>query len=257
MYYPSHRPQLTGVPTESVDCGVRATQMGLDWLSKGSVIRSVAKIRELGGMGSGPTNYFEWDEVIDKLGGRTEGFSGEKSNSWDRAAGHMNDGGAIIVAVDYGEYRSRMQSKSGSLTFDGAHAILFAGSRSVKGQQQWRSFDSLLDGRYRGCPNGPVWVPQWKVRKAMEALGAVFTLLLHRDPGVEDNEPGDLLPAGGITLSDILSDLIDISSSCDDRAAKQELDVTISGMAKLLGVIANPEADASTRVSAGISVEGG
>ena len=250
MYYPTHRPQLTGVPTESVDCGVRATQMALDWLSKGKVIRSVKRIRELGKMGNGPTNYNEWDTVIDTLGGKYLGFSGEQTNNIERAKDHMNSGGAVIWAVDYGDFRKRMQAKAGSLTFNGYHAILTVGSRNNDGVRQWRSFDSLLDGRYRGCPNGPVWVPQWKFIKSVEAVGQVYAVLLHRDSSISPIEPGDLLPGTGVNLADVLSELNDLYGYEPSVALSHIID----DLETLLGVTGNPEADASSYVISGVKV---
>lgn len=253
MYFPPHRPQLTGVPTAAYDCGVRATQMALNWLSKGKVNRSVVQIRKIMG-DQDETNYGDWDRVIDELGGRTEGFSGERTNSWTRTRDHMNSGGAVIVAIHYGTHRRLMQSKSGSLTFTGGHAAMYVGSRTRNDQRQWRSYDSLLDGRYKGCPNGPVWVPQWKVKKAMEGMGAFYSLLLHRDPNVEPTEPGDLLPNAGVNLSDLLSELIDIEQMSTEANVRRELRQSVEGLSAILGVVANPEADANTKVKSGIKV---
>lgn len=256
MYYPTHRPQLTGIATESVDCGVRATQMGLDWLSKGKVIRSVKKIREIMN-DQGTTNYTDWDRVIDKLGGDTMGFSGEKTNSWQRSRDHMNGGGAVIYAVDYGKLRRTVPNKTGSKTFNGYHAILTVGSRKRDGVRQWRSFDSLLDGRYRGCPNGPVWVPAGKIRESALQVGRevartdkVYALLLHRDPSVEPIESGDLLPEGGLTLGDIIAELNDIQADMQDT----RLGRTIDDLEDLVGITANPEADEDTPVDDGVTV---
>ena len=66
MYYPTHRPQLTGIGTEAFDCGVRVTQMGVDWLSKGAVVPSVRAIRTIMD-DDDATNYEQWDEVFDRL----------------------------------------------------------------------------------------------------------------------------------------------------------------------------------------------
>jgi hypothetical protein len=223
--------------------------MGLDWLSKGKVIRSVAKIRKVMG-DDDATNYDNWDQVIDQLGGATLGFSGEKTNDWQRVRDFVNNGGAAILAVDYGVYRRSMQNKSGSLTFNGYHAILFAGSRVRNGTRHWRSFDSLLDGRYRGSPNGPVWVPQSKVRAASEAALGTFAVLLHRDPSVGGIEPGDLLPSGGVSLADVLSDLNDVYTEDPSPGLARSID----DLEALLGITGNPEADVTTAVEAGVRV---
>lgn len=259
MYYPAHRPQLTGIATASVDCGVRATQMGLDWISKGKVIRSVKAIREVMG-DQDTTNYDDWDRVFDELGGVTLGFSGEKTNQWARARDHMNEGGAVIWAVHYGKLRRSMPAKTGSLTFDGYHAILTIGNRRRDGVRQWRDFDSLLDGRYKGCPNGAVWAPAHKLRDAALAVGRevsgidkVYALLLHRDPSVDGIEPGDLLPNNSITLADIIAELNEVQTTVEDT----RLGRTIDALEELVGITANPEADETTPVADGVSVSEG
>lgn len=260
MYYPTLRPQLTGIATESYDCGVRATQMAINWLSKGALEPSVKAIRKVMD-DQDETNYYQWDEVIDRLGSTTFGFSGEKTNDWNRVKAHLMDDGAAILAVDYGTYRRSMQSKSGSLTFDGFHAILFVNDRKANSGRQTRSFDSLLDGRYRGCPNSPVWVPFWKVRAAAEEVGRkeagtakVYAVLLHRDPSVSGTEPGDLLPEVGTTLSDILSDMRDVLDLMESGQAMAAQRATIEQFEDLIGVASNPEANEGTPVAAGVKV---
>jgi len=262
MYWPRHRPQLTGISTESVDCGVRATQMGLDAITEGKVVPSVPRIRELGGMGDGPTNYHEWDEVVDELGGRQLGFSGQRTNSWSEWNDHVVNGGWAIAAVHYGRMRKLLPGKTGSLSFTGYHAILFGGLRRLAGGNQVRSFDSLLDGRYRGCPDGPVWVPKWKVREAAEVVGTkegtggIFGLLLHPDTVLEPGDPGAPLPVPPEfdTLPDILSDLVELAATSTDPLQARQLGLSVDALRLLLGVQGNPEADDATPVAAGIAV---
>lgn len=265
MYWPRHRPQLTGIDTESVDCGARATQMALDALSNGEVMRSIPTIRRLGKMGDEPTNYVEWDRVIDVLGGKTEGFSGEKSNDWDAANEHLLNDGFVIIATDYGVRRRMAPSKVGSLTFSGFHAELVGGARTRNGGKESRTFDSLLDGRYRGCPDGPVWLPKWKLRAAAEAVGTkvktggVFAVLLHPDKVIEPGDPGAPLevPEGFQTLPDILSDLMDIALDDDAPAdVRAQAATSVESLRILLGLRGNPEADVKTTVKSGINVEG-
>ncbi len=262
MYYPTHRPQLTGIATAGVDCGVRATQMGLAWLSKGKVILSVKQIRAVM-KDQDQTNYADWDRVIDALGGRTLGFSGEKTNDAAHAREHMEDGGAsggaVIWAVDYGKLRRAMPAKTGSLTFNGYHAILTVGSRDTKRKPpEWRDFDSLLDGRYRGCPNGPVWAPRGKILDAAKEVGRkevgrpdVYAVLLHRDPTLAGIEAGDLIPdGGGITLGDIVSDLHEVQGVSPDPDLAQVID----DLEAVIGITGNPEADEDTPVESGIAI---
>jgi hypothetical protein len=254
MYWPKHRPQLTGIPTAAVDCGIRATQMGLDAITDGKVIRSVAAIRRVMG-DQDETNYEQWDAYIDELGGKTLGFSAAKTNEMNDVLEHLATGGFSILAVDYGDYRRGLQSKSGSLTFSGYHGILFGGWRKRNGVRQVRSFDSLLDGRYAGCPRGPVWVPVWRVTRAALAVGrkevgqrAVFAVNLYRDASVAPTEPGDLLPGADApsTLIDVLSDLY----AADDPSLAD----TIADIERIIGITVTTDADAATPVLSGIAL---
>lgn len=226
--------------------------MLLDWLSKGQVLRSIPRIRELMDQETGTTNYYDWDEAVDTLGGLTLGFAGEKVNDWQRVKDHVNQNKGAVVAVNYGEWRRRMPAKSGSKTFSGGHAILFAGSRLRNGVREWRSFDSLLDGRYQGCPLGPVWVPQWQVKHTMAGFsdfGKVFALLGHRDSRVEGTEPGDLLPEAGITLADILGDLYEVQAGLQHEGLTDVID----DLEQLVGIGSNPEATERTLVLTGVN----
>ena len=226
-------PQLkAGVPTASVDCGVRATQSGLYWLSKGKYAPGVSHIRDVGSMGISTTNYAEWDVVIDKLGGLKGGWKGVKTNSLPDFRKHILKGGAAIAAVDYGWYRRAMPAKSGSKTFDGYHAITFVESFTKNGKPFTTSTDSLLDGRYQGCPNGPVGVPLNKVSTAMEKVGNTYAVLLYRDANVAPIEEGELLEGATPTsLADVLSDLYTVLLGTNNsvlRGAIEELE-TIMG----------------------------
>jgi hypothetical protein len=202
-------PQLkAGIPTAAVDCGVRATQSGLYWLSKGQFSPGVSRIREVGAMGTGPTNYGHWDTVIDTLGGERGGWKGVKTNSLIDFRKHLLSGGAAIAAVDYGWYRRAMPGKAGSKTFDGYHGITFVQSFKKDGKVFTTSTDSLLDGRYQGCPSGPVSVPLDKVGTSMTKVGNIYAVLLFRDATVAPIEKGELLTDEGPTsLADVLSDL--------------------------------------------------
>jgi hypothetical protein len=257
MWYPKLRTQLkSNVPTASVDCGVRATQMGIEWLSKGDQIPSVSKIRDVGGMGSGPTNYYEWDTVIDELGGRKLGYQGVKTNSWDEVKDHLMNDGAAIVAVDYGEYRRLMQAKSGSLTFSGYHAILFVNSRRRDNTNQTRSFDSLLDGRYKGCPSSPVWVPHYKVRKSAEAVGrkeagspVIYAVNLFRDPAVAPIDPGDvIIPPDAPSILDVITDINQLGNDMD-----VPVDGIVDDLLSLVGVTPGGELEGDY-IASGIKV---
>ena len=71
--------------------------------------------------------------------------------------------------------------KTGSESFDGLHGLFLKGYKQKKRQPWTRDYDSLHDGRYRGCPKGPVWVPLSKVARAARQVGRTFG---SRRPGV-------------------------------------------------------------------------
>lgn len=214
--FPQLRP---GIPTANVDCGVRATMSGLFWLTKGQFSSTVAKVREIASMGDGPTNYLEWDFAIDALAGKHVGGVGVKTNSLTEFGQHLKNGGAAMAAVDYGWYRRAMPAKAGSKTFDGYHAITFIEAFNKRGTNFTTSTDSLLDGRYKGCPNGPVNVPLHKVKTAMEKVGGIYAVLLYRDAAIAPVEKGELLEDYETSsLADILSDLYELQSESPSQA---------------------------------------
>lgn len=251
MYYPKLRPQLNGHRLEAVNCGRKATQMAIDWLSKGKIVPNIDRISEVMGDDEGGTTFQGWDQAIDVLGGRTLGFRGQTTIDWSAVRHHLKNDGAAIVAVDYGVYRRRAPAKVGSLTFSGYHAILFVNTRRRRNTTQTRSFDSLLDGRYRGCPNGPVWVNLNDVRVSAEAVGlqergnkTVYAVLLHRDADIggediEDEPDGD-------TLIDIISDLYAENGG--------EITPAIEALERLIGATVVSDADEDTPVVSGIKL---
>jgi hypothetical protein len=234
-------PQLrVGIPTAHVDCGVRAIQSGLHWLSKGTFSSNVSRIREVGNMGDGPTNYFEWDVVIDTLAGQQVGGVGVKTNSLAEVKDYLKNRGAVQVAVDYGWYRRKLPGKSGSKTFDGNHAITFIGGFKNK-SEDWMSTstDSLLDGRYAGCPKGPVNVPLWHIGEAMKRTGGIYAVLLYRDKEIAPVEPGEQLEDfSESSLASILAELYELH----DRAPSQKLLDIIKSFELQLGFSYDPEA---------------
>ena len=92
------------------------------------------------------------------------------------------------LAIHYGTYRRGARSKAGSLSFDGFHAIPIKGiEKRKRKRRRTTSFDPLLDGRYRGCPRGPVMVDLATVREAALKVGrsvnghpGVYALLMSR-----------------------------------------------------------------------------
>ena len=219
---PRHQPQLTGAPTAAVDCGVRATEMVIDWATHGVKVPGVKVLRERMGKPKGPTNPTDWQRAVAsydtpaELGGKYESIpsvalKGVPSANVEAA---LADHQAVILAVDYGVMRRLLPHKTGSRSFAGYHGILF----TALARGTVTDWDSLLDGRYQGCPNGPVRASWAKVVKAAEAVGhnelghaGVYALAVGRavrvGEGVDLPEPDDdTVP----TLASVLADLRDL-----------------------------------------------
>jgi len=171
------QPQLTGIATESVDCGVRATSMAIDWATHGLKVPPVKVLRtRMGKTDVVPTNPGDWYTAITsydtapELGGQYERLTASKLEAAEPSLilSHLRRHKAAVVAVDYGLYRRLLPRKSGSESFDGLHGILFTGYKDG----MVTSWDSLLDGRYAGCPDGPVRVPWADARDAAMKAGA-------------------------------------------------------------------------------------
>ena len=252
MYFPKHYPQLTSIATAAVDCGVRATQTAIDWLTKGKFVPGVNRIRRVMN-DEDQTNYRQWDSAIDTL---TAGYdaSATLTNSAADITKHLKSGGAVILAIHYGVWDRIASALSGSHTFKGFHAVFYAGWK--KKTSKTRSYDSLYDGRFKGCPKGPRWVKLTKVMgaaRAVESTPAVYGVLLHRQADIVGPEDGGLATGG--TLIDALVDLYETREESGNRNTIEQLTSTIEMLEALIGVEQrNPEADETSEVREGLKV---
>ena len=259
MYWPKFQKQLVaGVPTAHVDCGVRSTSMAIDGATKGAKRPSVKRIREVAGMGSGPTNFYEWDKAVDTLGA-SEDVSGAKTQSIEEVVRHLRRGNGVVLAVHYGRLRSLMPAKTGSETFNGYHAIYLRGWR--KDPNRTRVYDPLNDGRYRGCPQGPVWAPFGKLKDAALRIGneqgvpgKVFALVVANRADIEGLDPTDPLPEpeppeNWADLYNILLDLREVA----DEVENLDLDHAVASLSANLGVETDEEDEAT--IDEGITLE--
>lgn len=227
-----HQTQLTGIPTQSVDCGTRTTSMGIDWMTNGVKVPSIKIVRTRMGaaevwkpgadLSKLTTNPNDWARCIESFDTAAElerkfepPLTGRivSAGSWSDIDGHLDDGKLVLAVVHYGIWRRLMPRKSGSKTFSGYHAIPLLPRRG-----DTISYDPLLDGRYTGCPRGPVAVGIGKVREAMEAVGVkegvgkrVYAYLPEKATalgGVPVPPPAPEEP--DITLASILADMYEL-----------------------------------------------
>ena len=250
-YWPKFQSQLrAGIPTASVDCGVRSTQMAIDNATTGAKVPGVKRIREVGGMGTGPTNYYEWDKAVDILGA-SQDVAGAKTNKIEEVVRHLRRGLGVVLAVHYGRLRRLAPAKTGSETFNGYHAIFLKGWRSDPNRV--RMFDPLNDGRYRGCPKGPVWMPFNKLRDASTRIGdeqnlpgRVFALLVADRQDIDGLDPTDPLPepVPPEEWDDLYNILLDLREVADE-VENLDLDRAITSLSSNLGVETDGEDDAT------------
>jgi len=81
----------------------------------------------------------------------------------------IQNGRVVCIAIDYGVFNKKM-SKTGDPNFTGGHGIAVLGEKKWNdGTIVWRLYDSLDDNRRNSIPQGPRWVPRYKVLKAAEA----------------------------------------------------------------------------------------
>lgn len=194
-YQPKHQPQLgRGSPTESTDCGPRATQTSLDDASKGEVHPGPARQREFL-KDWNETNILQLDGVIDHFGARAGVYS-EYTNSQTKLANHLKKGLGAVVAVHYGALANAAPAKVGSKTFRGGHALFIRGLwRRKDGTWVVNDWDSLNDGRYRGCPKGRVQLKWSALKKGLNAITPstnIFANLVFPDVDGGGTDPGPL-----------------------------------------------------------------
>ena len=177
-YRPKHQPQLgrgTPVPGRtqgSRDCGPRTVQMGIDYQSKGAKRPTISTIRQkMGRPGPQQTNIYNCQTCVDGMPvpGRKPLRYFIKSRVSDVAAA-VKAGKFVQLCIDYGKFNDLM-SKTGDPAFRGGHSVGVLGQRTKNGTVQWLLFDPLDDKRRSNIPQGPRWVPKWKLVRALEKFG--------------------------------------------------------------------------------------
>lgn len=227
---PTHQPQLTGVSSQSADCGVRTTQMLIDWATRGLKKPGPRVLRTRMGFENPRlpigTNPAQWDRAIKsfdtpgELAGTYEYLVGEPliGGSWSKIENHLIDGKMVGLAIHYGTWDRIAPRKSGSETFKGLHAVPLKG---LDDRGRTKDFDPLFDGRRAGIPRGPVMVPLEKMEQAARACGkavagsdrAIYGYLMERAVKIGGGvgpmpDPPD--PEEAITFASMRADLVEM-----------------------------------------------
>lgn len=185
---PKHQPQLgrgTPVPGKtrgSRDCGPRAIQVGIDFLTQGDLVPSIDEIRKrMGKSGAKTTSTTDAERCVDSYDTEMRKFD-RAPLRYERVRGakyipRLEDavgrGNYIHFAIDYGAFNKALKSKTGDPNFTGGHSVGVLGFRTRKGHgQEWLLWDSLDDHRRSGIPQGPRWVPKSAVITAFRSFGS-------------------------------------------------------------------------------------
>lgn len=177
-YLPKHQTQLgrgTPVPGAmrgSLDCGVRAVQMGVDKVTHGEKVPTVPDIRKrMGESGPRPTSILDAQRAVESY----VRIKGRKPLRYlvrwtiEGVRDAVRRGRMVQVAIDYGVF-NRLMARTGDPGFTGGHSIDILGQRQRRGRLWWLLWDALDDQRRPGIPKGPRWVPAVHIISAAEAF---------------------------------------------------------------------------------------
>jgi hypothetical protein len=160
--------------------------MGIDQLTRGELVPSIADIRKrMGRPGPQTTNTINADQCVESYGAEMSRLD-RRGLDYARFRGAMflplltdavRAGEFVQVAIDYGTFNRAMKKHTGDPNFDGGHSIGVQGWRRGGGGQLWLLFDPLDDQRRAGIPDGPRWVPKEAVVAAWKSFGHYFGIL--------------------------------------------------------------------------------
>lgn len=189
IYHPRHQPQLgRGTPVPggtrgSRDCGPRTVQMGIDQLTRGELVPSIQEIRRrMHKPGAQTTNTSDADLCVESYGSEMARLD-RRGLDYERYRGTVflpkltdavRAGDYIQVAMNYGAFNRAMRHRTGDPDFTGGHSVGVHGWKRSGSGQLWLLFDPLNDGRRKGIPNGPTWVPKEAVIAGWRSFGGYF-----------------------------------------------------------------------------------
>lgn len=181
-YLPRHLDQFDGSRHQGGACGDISTRHALDWSTGGAICPGAPTIRKLLGTWVGqqatpPTDATSlgdqsraWagfrDEAREK-GLRLGSYTRNLMKPWDDAIAALDAGYAIVVQFDHATWNDG-PAASGDPAFRGFHVVFIPRLRRRNGRVELLDYDGMFDGRRKGIPQGPQWVPAWTMKKAAE-----------------------------------------------------------------------------------------
>jgi hypothetical protein len=184
---PKHQPQLgrgTAVPggtRGSYDCGPRAVQVGIDYLTQGALVPAIDEIRRrMQKPGPKTTSTYDAERCVDSYDSEMKRYK-RASLRYERVTGSkylpriedaIGRGDYVHFAINYGKFNDLMRRRTGDPDYRKGHSVGVLGMRYRKGSGiQYLLWDSLDDHRNPSIPQGPRWVPKAAVIGAWKAFG--------------------------------------------------------------------------------------
>lgn len=181
-YLPRHLHQFDGSRHQGGACGDISTRHALDWSTGGAIRPPAAAIRKalgswVGQQATPPTDATSladqsraWASYRDdarEKGLRLGAYTRNLMKPWDDAIAALDAGYAIVVQFDHATWNDG-PAASGDPAFRGFHVTFIPRLRRRAGRVELLDYDGMFDGRRKGIPKGPQWVPAWAMRKAAE-----------------------------------------------------------------------------------------
>jgi hypothetical protein len=173
-YTPRLERQLDGSANQSFDCGRAVTVMLVDFATRGRIRPTTEAIGRRMDRPTGPSNSGNQKKAVESYDAEAKWFylrplkcSRRRGADWEDAVKALEDGAMLSVDTKYGVFHNQYNGKYAcSKSFHGLHSVAIWGRKRINGKWMTRLYDPLADGRYKGCWNGPRWVPLALIRKA-------------------------------------------------------------------------------------------
>jgi hypothetical protein len=156
-------PQLDESSLHSGNCGPASVASLMRWATDHDVAPTPDQVRRRMGDFVGGTTMDEhkvaWDSFIPQA--KEKGWEMSPMNyrgvtKFEEMVNAIRNGRAVTVAIDYKMVPPPYKC---STKFNGFHSVMCNKIRMMNGKAMAKVWDPLADGRYRGCPRGPIWYP--------------------------------------------------------------------------------------------------
>lgn len=156
-------PQLDGGSHFAGNCGPASVASIIRWATDHDVAPTPDECRlamhDLQGGTQMADHHLAWEAFIPmarRAGWELGDMKYRGVTTFDQFAASIQRGRATTVAIKYGNLPAEYRC---SRTFRDLHSVMISNVRTFNGKQMFKVWDPLADGRYQGCPRGPIWYP--------------------------------------------------------------------------------------------------